>query len=155
MHLVSIGSVHTFLLFSLWDIGNLMVKFPVHPVLEEAVGPLARLVYLQLYTLMIEEMEERVPLIAKPHLLTCMLSEDYVKNSPKFKKVWDEVNSGRTGKELIELSKIGEPFEARLEVVMTGMDFSFLPHFMQYFHSYQMRAIYLPHIIILEKKNFG
>ena len=67
MHLVSIGSVHTFLLFSLWDIGNLMVKFPVHSVLEEAVGPLARLVYLQLYTPTSKEMEERVSPIAKPH----------------------------------------------------------------------------------------
>ena len=152
MHLVSIGSVHTFLLFSRWDIGNLMVKFPVHPVLEEAVGSLARLVYLQLYTPMIKAMEERVPLIAKPHLLTYMLGEDYVKNSPKFKKVWDEVNSGRTRKELIELSRIGEPFEARLKVVVTGRDFSFLPHFVQHFHSYQMRAIYLLYIIILGKK---
>ena len=128
MHLVSIGSVHTFILFSLWEIGNLIVKFPVHPVLEEAVGPSVRLVYLQLYTPMTKVMEECVPMIAKPHLLTYMLGEDYVKNSPNFKKVWDEVNSGRTRKELIELSRIGEPFEARLEVVVTGRDFSFLPH---------------------------
>ena len=93
-----------------------MVKFPVHPVLEEAVGPSARLVYLQLYTPMIKVMEERVPPIAKPHLLTYMLGKDYVKNSPKF-KVWDEVNSGRTRKELIELSRIDERFEARFKVV--------------------------------------
>ena len=57
-----------------------------------------------------------MPLIAKPHLLTYMLGEDYIKNSPKF-KVWDEMNSGRTRKELIELSRIDEPFEARFKVV--------------------------------------
>ena len=95
MHLVSIGSVHRFLLFSLWEIGNLMVKFPVHPVLEEAVGPSARLVYLQLYTPIIKVMEECVPLTAKPHLLTYMLGEDYINNSPKFKKVWDEEEADR------------------------------------------------------------
>ena len=67
----SIGIVHTYPLFSLWELGNLTVKFPVQDVLEDAVGPSARLTYVQLYTPFLKAMEERVPLVGRPHLLTC------------------------------------------------------------------------------------
>jgi hypothetical protein len=117
------------MLFSLWELGNLTVKFPVHDELEAAVGPSATLMFLQLYTPFVKAMEERVPLVARPHLLSYMLGEDYVRRNRRFKKIWDEVHSERTRKELMEIVSIGEPFEARLEVVLMGRDLSFLSEF--------------------------
>ena len=68
---LSTRAVGTFSRFSLWELGNVTVTFPLHDVLEDAVGPSARLMYLQLYTPFVKAMEERVPLVARPHLLTC------------------------------------------------------------------------------------
>ena len=114
----------TFPLFSLWELGNLTVKGPVQPVLEEAIGPQGRLAYVQLYTPFIKGMDERVPLVFRPHLLTYMLGEQYVRTNQKFKKVWDEVQTQRTRKELMEMANPSVAFEARLEVVVTGGDLS-------------------------------
>lgn len=105
------------------------MTFPVHDVLEDAIGPSARLMYLQLYTPFVKAMEERVPLVARPHLLTYMLGEEYVKTNKRFKTIWGEVHSGRMGRELMEIVSTCEPFEARLEVVLMGRDLSFLPEF--------------------------
>ena len=105
------------------------MTFPVHDVLEDAVGPSARLMYLQLYTPFVKAMEERVPLVARPHLLTYMLGEEYIKTNRRFRTIWDEVHSERTKRELMEIVSTGEPFEARLEVVLMGSDLSFLSEF--------------------------
>ena len=47
----------------------------------------------------------------------------------RFKTIWDKVHSGRMRKELMEVISTGEPFEARLEVVVMGRDLSFLSEF--------------------------
>ena len=70
-----------------------------------------------------------MPLVARPHLLTFVLGEDYVRTNHKFKKVWEEVHTQRTRKELMEVANHGEPFEARLEVVVMGSNLSFLSAF--------------------------
>lgn len=119
----------TFPLFSLWELGNLTVKDPMQQVLEEAIGPRGRLTYVQLYTPFVKGMDERVPLVARPHLLTYMLGEQYIQTNKKFKKVWDEVRTHRTRKELMEIANPSVAFEARLEVVVTGGDLSFLSSF--------------------------
>ena len=105
------------------------MKFPVHDELEAAVGPSATLMYLQLYTPFVKAMEERVPLVARPHLLSYMLGEECIRKNRRFKKIWDEVHSGRTRSELMEIASTSEPFEARLEVVLMGSDLSFLSQF--------------------------
>ena len=66
-----------FPLFSLWELGNLTIKGPVQQVVEEAIGPRGRLAYVQLYTPFIKGMDERVPLVARPHLLTCWMSSTF------------------------------------------------------------------------------
>ena len=81
------------------------------------------------YTPFIKGMDERVPLVFRPHLLTYMLSEQYVRTNQKFRKVWDEVQTQRTRKELMEMVNPSVAFEARLEVVVTGGDLSFLSSF--------------------------
>lgn len=91
----------TYPLISLWELGNL-IKNPVQPVLEDAIGPQGRLDYVQLYTPFFKGMDECVPLISRPHLLTFMLGEQYVQTNRKFKEVWDEVRTQRTRKELME-----------------------------------------------------
>jgi hypothetical protein len=76
---------------------------------------------------MVKAMEERVPLQVRPNLLTYLLGEGYVRNRPnKFGKVWREVDSQRTRFELIEVCHPGVQHEARLEVVVTEEDPSFL-----------------------------
>ena len=51
------------------------------------------------------------------------------KTNHKFKKVWEEVHTQITRKELMEVANHGKPFEARLEVVVMGNNLSFLSAF--------------------------
>ena len=84
---------------------------------------------MQLYTPTIKAMEERVPLAMRPNLLTYLLGRGYVSKSPKFEKVWREVDTQRTKHELLEVLQPSLPAEARLEVVLTENDPSFLSDF--------------------------
>lgn len=70
-----------------------------------------------------------MPLITRPHLLTFLLGAEYVKSNPKFKKVWEEVDTQRTMHELLEVEHPTVPFDARMELVITGNDISFLSAF--------------------------
>ena len=119
----------TYPLVSLWELGNLTVRGPVHQVVEEAIGPRGRLAYVQLYMPFVKGMDEHVPLVARPHLLTYMLGEQYIWTNQKFKKVWDKVQTQRTRQELMEMANPSVAFEARFEVVVTGRDLSFLSVF--------------------------
>jgi hypothetical protein len=109
------------------------------------------LTYVQLYTPFIKGMDERVPLVARPHLLTYMLGERYVQTNKKFKKVWDEVRTHRTRKELMEMANPSVAFEARLEVVVTGGDLSFLSSFD---HTIIAQAVVNNRLLIKVRRNF-
>ena len=85
--------------------------------------------YLQHYTPTIKPMQDRVPLAPRPHLLTFLLGSEYVRQRPKFRAVWDEVQSERSRLELLEVCSAHVPMEARLEVVITENDPSFLSSF--------------------------
>ena len=124
-----LGCVNTFPLFGLWELGNLTVKAPLHPELEQAASRSGNMVYLQLYTPFVKTLEDRMPLLYRPNLLTYMLGERYIRMSPKFRKVWEEVNSEKTKHELMEAAHPDVPFQARLEVVIKGRDLSFLASF--------------------------
>ena len=81
---------------------------------------------MQAYTPSVKALEDRVPLVGRPNLLTYMLGEQYISRNPKFKTVWDEVRMERTKHELLEVIHPGVPLEARLELVIGGSNFSFL-----------------------------
>lgn len=98
---------------------------PRNPNLDHAVGG-ATVTYLQLYTSMVKAMEERVPLRVRPHLLTYLLGEGYVRSRSKFGEVWQEVDSQRTKLELLEVCHPMVPHAARCELVLTEDDPSFL-----------------------------
>ena len=112
-------------LFGLSELGNVIATDPRNPNLEQAVGS-ATLTYVQLYTSVVKAMEERVPLSVRPHLLTYLLGEGYVRNTKKFSEVWQEVDSQRTQLELLEVCHPTVPHAARLEFVLTDEDPSFL-----------------------------
>ena len=50
-------------------------------------------------------------------------------NTTKFKRVWDEVCTGRTFFELLEVVHPAVALEARMELVITNTDTSFLASF--------------------------
>ena len=81
------------------------------------------------YTPTFKAMESRVPLATRPHLLTYLLGSQYVSTKSKFNKVWSEVNEDRTKLELQEVVDPRIPLEARLEVVITEDNPSFLSSF--------------------------
>ena len=116
-------------LFGLSELGNITASMPVHPALEVALGEEPRLTYCQFYSPTVKAMEERVPLIARPHLLTYLLGEGYVSGRTKFKGVWDEVRTQRTLYELLEVVHPAVPLDARMELVVTDNDSSFLASF--------------------------
>lgn len=127
-----LGSVESYPLFGLWEVGNVTVNYPRHRELQQDVGVGGSLLYVQAYTPLAKALEDRVPLVGRPNLLTYMLGERYVSTSPKFKAVWDEVRTERTKHELLEVTHPDVPFEARLEFVVGGSDFSFVSTFDHY-----------------------
>ena len=122
-------SKYKYPLFGLSELGNVTARMPEHPALEEAVGDEPQVVYAQFYSPTVKAMEERVPLIARPNLLTYLLGEGYVSGSAKFKGVWDEVRTQRTLYELVEVVHPAVPLDARMELVVTDYDSSFLASF--------------------------
>ena len=85
--------------------------------------------YLQAYTPFVKALEDRIPLVSRPNLLTYLLGQRYVSTSPKFKRVWEEVSTERTKHELMEVARTDVPFAARMEVVIAGSDLSFMAEF--------------------------
>ena len=114
-------------MYPLFGCSELGVSFPVNAGLEAAVG--GYMAYLQLYTPTIRAMEKRVPLATRPNLLVYLLGCGYVSRRSKFKKVWKEVHTQRTKYELLKFLQPSVPLEARLEVVLTEDDPSFLESF--------------------------
>ena len=108
--------------------GNVKAVMPHHPALQAAIGEECA-TYIQFYTPTVKAMEERVPLAGHPNLLTYLLGEAYVSTHAKFKRIWDEVRTYRTYFELLEVVHPSVPLDARLEVVVTAADTSFLSSF--------------------------
>ena len=71
-----------------------------------------------------------MPLLARPNLLTYLLGEVYVSESARFRAVWDEVNTQHTLHEILEVISPTVALEARLGVVVTDANTSFLGTFM-------------------------
>lgn len=115
-------------LFGLSELGNITAIMPTNHALEVALQE-RRVVHAQFYTPTVKAMEERVPLLSRPHLLTYLLGEGYIRNATKFKAVWDEVRTQRTLHELIEVVDPAVPLDARMELVITEDDTSFLASF--------------------------
>ena len=101
---------------------------PRPPALQAALGEECA-TYIQFYTPIVKAMEERVPLAGHPNLLTYLLGEAYVSTHTKFKCVWDEVRTFRTYFELLEAVHPSVPLDARMEMVVTAADTSFLESF--------------------------
>jgi hypothetical protein len=115
-------------LFGLSELGNVTAVMPTQPALQAALGEEC-VTYAQFYTPTVKGMEERVPLAGHPNLLTYLLGEAYVSTHAKFKRVWDEVRTHRTYFELLEMVHPSVPLDARMEVVVTAADTSFLSSF--------------------------
>lgn len=131
-----------FPLFGLTELANVHVHNPRSSVIEAATG--SRITFLQHYTPMVKSMNnwddavsDRL-LIGRPHLLTYLLGAGYVSKRPKFKHIWEEVHTQRTLHQIIEAVHPSVPFEARMEVVITDVNLSFLSSFR---HKYLARAV--------------
>ena len=114
----------SFALFGLSELGNVLVENPNNALIQAAVE--GHVTYIQMYIPFVKGMMVKNPLTFCPHLFTYLLGKEYVRVRDKFKKVWAEVNTKRTLHELLELIHPTVPFDARLELVMTGSDASFL-----------------------------
>ena len=117
-----------FPLFGLSELANVYVPRPINPIIDAAAGG-HFVTFLQHYTPMVKGMEEHVPLSVRPHLLTYLLGAGYIKRRAKFKHVSQEVDTQRTLHELLELVHPTIPFAARMELVITDSDASFLSSF--------------------------
>ena len=122
------GGRATFPLFGLSELGNTTFHFPNNPNLEGAAGN-HNVTYAVFYTPMAKAFEDRIPLEARPYLLTYLLGQGYVSRRPKFQQLWKEVETERTRHQLLEACRPNVPFDARLEVVITEDDPSFLASF--------------------------
>ena len=118
------------------------VHNPRSSVIGAATG--SRITFLQHYTPMVKSMNnwneaisDRL-LIGRPHLLTYLLGAGYVCKRPKFKHIWEEVHTQQTLHQIIEAVHPSVPFEARMEVVITDVNLSFLSSFR---HNYLARAV--------------
>ena len=107
------------------ELGNITAGMPTHPVLQWAVGDRC-VTYAQFYTPTAKAMDERVPLKGHPYLLTYLLGKVYVSTQSKFKHLWDEISTHRTFYELLEVVHPSVPLNARMEIVVTDDDTSFL-----------------------------
>jgi hypothetical protein len=143
LHYISTERGHhvSFPLFGLTELANVHVHTPRSSVVEAATG--GRVTFLQHYTPMVKSMQQGenpvrdMLLMAHPHLLTYLLGTGYVSKRPKFKRIWEEVNTQRTLHEILEAVHPSVPFEARMEVVITDRNLSFLSSFR---HEYVARA---------------
>ena len=102
---------------------------PTNPALDEALGEERCITYILFYTPTVKAMEDRVPLAVRPNLLTYLLGEGYMSESAKFKHVWDEVRTEWTFYELLEVVNPEVPIDARMELVITESDTSYLASF--------------------------
>lgn len=102
---------------------------PTHPALDVALGEERCITYVQFYTPTVKAMEKGVPLSNRPYLLTYLLGEAYVSSNSNFKRVWDEVSTNRTFYEFLEVVYPAVPLDARMELVFTEEDTSFLASF--------------------------
>ena len=112
-------------LFGLSELRNVFARSPKNPNLEHAVSG-ATLTYVQPYISMVKAMEERVPLHVRPRLLTYLIGEGYVSSRVKFGEVWQEVDSQQAKLELLEVCHPIVPYAARVEIVLTEDNPSFL-----------------------------
>ena len=117
-------------LFGLTELGSVTSSWPRIPALKAALGGDRFIPYAQCYSTTVKGLEIRVPLLARPNLLTYLLGEVYVSESARFRAVWDEVNTQRTLHEILEVISPTVALEARLEVVVTDANTSFLGTFM-------------------------
>jgi hypothetical protein len=81
------------------------------------------------YTPLAKSFEEQIPLQVRPYLLTYLLGRSYMSRKAKFRQLWNEVETERVRHELLEACQPNIPFDARLEVVITEDDPSFLASF--------------------------
>ena len=116
-------------LFGLSEIGGAFFTNPRNPNLEATVSSHS-VKYVQLYTSIVKPMDQRQPLTERPHLLTHLLGQGYVRNAKKFKTIWKEVESKRTKLKIMEVWQCEPtiPLEARFEMVLTEDNPSFLSH---------------------------
>ena len=94
---------------------------------------------------MVKVMKQRVPLHVRPHLLTYLLGEGYVSSRDKFGEVWQEVDSQRTKLELLEVCHLTVPYAARVEIILTDDDPSFLSFIL---HRTLARTIVMDRLLI-------
>ena len=114
-----------FPLFGLTELANLA---PNNPTLEAAIGN-RTVQYLHLYTPMVKALQERVTTGGAAVPSHVPPRKGYVSRRSKFQSVWREVNHERTRHELLEACRPNVPFDARLEVVVTDDDVSFMSCF--------------------------
>ena len=82
-----------------------------------------------IYTPITKPLEELTPLQVQPYLLTYLLGQRYVSTKPKFRDLWNEMETERTRDILLEACQPTVQLDARLEVVITEDDPSFLASF--------------------------
>ena len=122
------GGISSFPLFGLFELGNTIFYYPDNPNLEGAVGN-HNVTYVVFYTPITKPLEELTPLRVRPYLLTYLLGRRYVSTKPKFRDVWNEVETERTRHVLLEACQPTVQLDAWLEVVITEDDPSFLASF--------------------------
>lgn len=89
-------------LFGLTELGNFTAGWPKIPAMDAAFEG-HPVVFAQCYTPTVKGMENRVPLLAHPNLLTYLLGEAYVSQNARFHQVWEEVSTQRTLHEIMEM----------------------------------------------------
>ena len=120
-------------MFGLSELGNITCKSPRNADLDSAIGD-HNVTFMQMYTPIIKSTDEKEPLMLRPHLLTYLLGREYVSKRPKFNSIWKEVDTQRTKLELLEMCHPSVPFDARVEVVITGDS----PLFLSDFHHHRL-----------------
>ena len=117
-------------LFGLTELGNFTNDSPKVPALDAAFGNShPQVTYCQACSPFIKGLEKRVPLLGRPNLVTYLLGKAYVSQRSCFKEVWGEVSTRRTQQELREMVSATAPLPARLELVATDVNTSFLASF--------------------------
>ena len=118
-------------LFGLTELGGFTTPSPKVPALIAAFAgnSAPHLTYCQCYCPFIKGMENRVPLLGRPNLVTYLLGKQYVSQRSCFKEMWEEVSTRRTQQELREMISPTAPLPARLEIVVRSTSTSFLESF--------------------------
>jgi hypothetical protein len=124
-------------LFGLAELVNITATWPKVPAMDAAFQD-RPIPYAQCYSPTVKGMENRVPLLAYPNLLTYMFGEAYMSQSTRFRQVWEEVNTQRTLQEILEVFRPTVALDARLEMVVNDVDTSFLASFR---HRHLARAV--------------